>query len=100
MTADFTGAVQGSVDISRNRLAFSLGVDAGLKTSFLAMLRQAQERIDLYLYLFRRAYMYEFCESAGQEVAELNVLTSRIDRWLRDVSAARGVLGGSWRLKR
>eukprot|EP00659_Diplonema_papillatum_P020686 gene20686-31876_t len=86
--SDFAGAVQCSVDISRNRQAFSLGLDVGLKGAFVAMQRQAQDRMAYYLYLFRRAFAYEFCQSAGEAVANLNTLTERIDKWLKNSDAA------------
>lgn len=88
LTADFAGAIQSSIDISRNRLAFARGLDAGLKTSLVAMQRQARQRMDYYLYLFRKAYMYEYCETVGSDVASLNGFIEQADNWLRDSRAA------------
>jgi len=88
LSADFTGALQSSIDIARNRLSFARGVDTGLRASLVAMQRQAQERMDYYLYLFRRAYMYEFCELPGAGVATLNTFIAHLDEWLNDSRAA------------
>ena len=88
LTSDFTGSLQSSIAISRNRLQFALGVDGGLKSSLVAMRRQAEARMEYFLYLFRRAYMYETCTSAGKDVASLNTLTQNIDSWLDHANAA------------
>ncbi|MCP8689859.1 hypothetical protein [Marinobacterium sedimentorum] len=88
LTADFASAIQSSIDISRNRLAFARGLDASLKTSLVAMQRQARQRMDYYLYLFRKAYMYEYCETVGSDVASLNGFIEQADKWLRDSRAA------------
>lgn len=88
LTADFAGAIQSSIDIGRNRVAFARGLDAGLKTSLVAMQRQARQRMDYYLYLFRKAYMYEYAEVVGRDVATLNAFVEHLDNWLRDSQAA------------
>ncbi|WP_027669536.1 hypothetical protein [Rheinheimera baltica] len=84
LTADFSSAIQASIDISRNRLAFARGLDANLKNSLVAMQRQARQRMDYYLYLLRKAYMYEYCETVGNDVASLNGFIEQADKWLRN----------------
>lgn len=88
LTADFAGAIQSSIEIGRNRLAFARGVDAGLKTSLVSMRRQARERMDYYLYLFRKAYMYEECVPVPPGVANLNTFLDNLGAGLRDSSTA------------
>ncbi|WP_221800356.1 ATP-binding protein [Oceanobacter mangrovi] len=88
LTADFASLIQSSIDIGRNRLSFARGVDAALKTSLVAMQRQARQRMDYYLYLFRKAYMYEYCDTVGSDVAGLNGFIERLDKWVRESRSA------------
>ena len=79
VSADFTSAIQTSIDIARNRVVFSRAVDTGLRASLVSMQRQARERMDYYLYLFRRAYMYEYCTLPGSDLGRLNHFIAQLD---------------------
>lgn len=83
-TSNLIEGLNASINIGTNRLATAIAIDPGVKTSFQAMQNQAAERMDYYLYLFRKAYMYEFCEASSDDVANINILVQRIDDWVRD----------------
>lgn len=88
LTAGFTNAIQTSVEISRNRMSLARTLDPDLKASFIAMQQHAEDRMEYYLYLFRRAFMYEFCKVPEESIANLNKVGRQIEDWISDGEAA------------
>lgn len=80
--ANLHNVLDASVAISRNRQALAANIDAGVRDHMQAMAQAASERMDYYLYLVRKAYMYEQLEPAGEGLAQVNEFTQRFDSWL------------------
>lgn len=73
-------ALQSSIDISRAKLSLSQAIDPKTKASIANMHEQALARMDYYLYLFRKAYMYEYCVLPDKSLADLNELIRLMDK--------------------
>ena len=88
-TAALDGALQTRVDVARNRMRLALAIDGNLKASLRDMQRSARERMEYYLYLFRKAYMYEQLVPVPEEMANVNQLIEQLDTELEKLDKVK-----------
>jgi hypothetical protein len=87
--ADLATGLTASRSIVENLQANAVGLDAATKASLRALQDQAVERMEYYLYLFRKAYLYEYCRPVGAEMANINAFVSNLDKFIAGARASR-----------
>ena len=88
-TSDLGGALQTRVEVARNRMRLSLAINGSLKASLRDMQRSARERMEYYLYLFRKAYMYEQLVPVPEKMANVNQLIEELDKELQKLDEVK-----------
>jgi hypothetical protein len=92
-TGDLSQALQTRVEVARNRMTIALSIDASLKASIRDMQHSAEERMEYYLYLFRKAYMYEQLVPVPEEMANINQLVKRMDDQFNQLDQIKPIAG-------
>jgi hypothetical protein len=92
-TGDLSQALQTRVEVARNRMTIALSIDASLKASIRDMQHSAEERMEYYLYLFRKAYMYEQLVPVSEDMANINQLVKQMDDQLDKLDKVKTVGG-------
>lgn len=87
--ADLATGLAASRSIVENLQANAIGMDAATKASLRALQDQAVERMEYYLYLFRKAYLYEYCRPVGTEMANINTFVSNLDKFIAGARASK-----------
>ncbi|MET1026310.1 MAG: hypothetical protein ABWY00_04015, partial [Dongiaceae bacterium] len=94
-TAQLNETLRSSIALSQNRQMMALGLDAGVKTAIREMQRNAADRMDYYLYLVRKAFMYEQLRPVGPGLANVNQFVARCDDWIANNRKTVRSLAGS-----
>lgn len=94
-TSELNDSLHGSIELSRNRQRLSVGLDEGVKTAIREMQRTAADRMDFYLYLVRKAFMYEQLRPVGAGLADVNAFVTRCDQWIANNRKALKGFAGS-----
>lgn len=87
--AELNDSVRRSIDLGHARQSFALGIDTGVATAMRELQRAASERMDYYLYLVRKAFMYEELRAVGEGIATINEFVERFDK---QIEHARGAV--------